>query len=103
MDPLSALSVAAAVVQFVDYSSRMVSKSREIYKSADGALAENIDLEVASKCLQRLTEPLRGSQIVDALGEVCKACECVVFIEISFGGIFDSEAILTSVRFRGLE
>jgi hypothetical protein len=41
MDPLTALSVAACVVQFVDYGTKLLSKGRELYKSADGALWEN--------------------------------------------------------------
>lgn len=58
MDPLSALSVAAAVVQFVDYGTRLVSKTRELYKSTQGALTTNIELEAASKRVQYLTTPL---------------------------------------------
>jgi hypothetical protein len=61
MDPLSALSVAAAVVQFVDYGTDLVSKGRELYKSADGALSGNFELEAASSRLQLLGGALQDS------------------------------------------
>jgi hypothetical protein len=41
LDPLSALSVAACVVQFVDFAAKIVSKGRDIYSSPDGVLEEN--------------------------------------------------------------
>jgi len=46
MDPLSALSVAAAVVQFVDFGIQFAVKARGIYKSADGAVQEDLDIEL---------------------------------------------------------
>ena len=45
MEALGALSVAAAVVQFVEFGGKAVLKGREIYKSADGALVENQALD----------------------------------------------------------
>jgi hypothetical protein len=40
LDALSAVSLAATIVQFVDFSSKIVSKGYHLYKSADGALPE---------------------------------------------------------------
>ena len=91
MDPLSALSVAAAVIQFIDYSTRIVSKGKELYKSADGALAENIELETASVRLQNLSGTLKDSLQASqqapkegvarksdgALETICEACVTV--------------------------
>lgn len=91
MDPLSALSVAAAVIQFIDYSTRIVSKGKELYKSADGALAENIELETASVRLQNLSRTLKDSLRANqqapkegvasksdgALETICEACVTV--------------------------
>lgn len=88
MDPLSALSVAAAVVQFVDYGTKIVSKGTKLCKSSDGALAENIELETASTRLQRLSGTLQGSlrrgqyepqngpliESNQALESICEAC-----------------------------
>jgi hypothetical protein len=88
MDPLSALSVAAAVVQFVDYSTRVVAKGSKLYKSAEGALSENIELQTASTRLQRLSGALQDSLRLgqqglqkgplgendQALEDICEAC-----------------------------
>lgn len=51
MDPLSALSIAAAVVQFLDFGLRVISKGNQIYRSGDGSTDENRDLEVVTNDL----------------------------------------------------
>lgn len=51
MDPLSALSVAASVVQFVDFTIEVILKAREIRK--DGSL---VDIDT----VQKTTEELRS-------------------------------------------
>jgi hypothetical protein len=48
MDPLTALSVAGCIVQFVDFAWKVVSKGNKIYRSNDGSTAENSDLEVVT-------------------------------------------------------
>lgn len=53
MDALTALSVASSVIQFVDFSSKLVSKSKKLYKSSNGVLDSTIDAE-------RLTSDLTG-------------------------------------------
>jgi len=88
MDPFSALSVAAAVVQFVDFGTNIVSKGSKLYKSTEGALIENIELEKASTRLQGLSSTvqtfLRGDyqgpqsgplvECDQALHTICEAC-----------------------------
>ena len=51
MDPLTGLSVASNIVQFIDFSLRVVSKGCKIYRSIDGTLAENLDLEIVTNDL----------------------------------------------------
>ncbi|KAF2803249.1 uncharacterized protein BDZ99DRAFT_576168 [Mytilinidion resinicola] len=58
MDPLSALSVASGVIQIVDFSAKVISRTREIYLSADGALEENSFLEDATANLSELSTEL---------------------------------------------
>lgn len=41
LDPLTALSLAAAVIQFVDFGSKLIATSHEIYISVNGATKEN--------------------------------------------------------------
>ena len=45
MDPLSALSLAGNAIQFVDWGTKLASKSVEIYRSAEGASVSNKDLK----------------------------------------------------------
>ena len=45
LDPLTAIGLASAIVQFVDFGSKLIKGGSEIYKSVDGALAENSELE----------------------------------------------------------
>lgn len=61
LDPLSALSVAASVVQFVDFARKIVSKGKQLYKSPGGALRENEQTETATKRLQDLILKLKDS------------------------------------------
>jgi len=58
MDPLSALSLAATLVQLVDFTSKIVSKGYHIYKAADSALPENATLEYIVTDLQNLNARL---------------------------------------------
>lgn len=60
MDPLTALSVASNIIQFVDFGSRLVSKAHRLYRSADGALTEHIHLEVIITDLGTLLKGLQG-------------------------------------------
>lgn len=46
MEALAALSLASTIVQFVDFSIKIVSKGFKIYHSGDGSLSENNDLEI---------------------------------------------------------
>ena len=55
LDPLTALSVAGNVVQFVDFTTKLLSKSRKIYNSANGALVENMELEAVARNLMELS------------------------------------------------
>ena len=65
MDPLSALSLAAAVAQFVDYGIKIVSGAREIYGSLAGATSEDQFLETATREMQcvldKLVAPTSGT------------------------------------------
>ncbi|KAH8769422.1 hypothetical protein F5882DRAFT_508227 [Hyaloscypha sp. PMI_1271] len=61
LDPLTALSLASNVVQFLDFSAKLVAKGNELYKSADGALVGNAELEVIAKDLQDLNARLQQS------------------------------------------
>jgi hypothetical protein len=83
MDPLSALSLAACVVQFLDYGMRVMSKSRELYTAADGALSANVEIEEASARLQGLSGALVLQQ-----GEEGSLDEIDVSFEHNLQGVY---------------
>lgn len=58
MDPLSALSVAATVVQFIDFSSKILNGAREIHNSDSGMTSENASLRLIVADLQNLSSNL---------------------------------------------
>ena len=59
MDPLAALSLAASVVQFVDFGLSIAKEGTEVYHSLDGATIQNATLEYITKDLQSLMERLK--------------------------------------------
>ena len=85
MDPFSALGLASNVIQFVDFGSRLLSKSQELYKSADGVTNVNRDLETITKDLTRVCSSLiqpeqyinkeQASDPEIALIPLCRSCK----------------------------
>jgi hypothetical protein len=61
LDPLSALSVAAAVVQFVEFAAKIVSKGKDIYSSEDGAVEENTATETVTIRLKEKVKAVEAS------------------------------------------
>jgi hypothetical protein len=59
MDPLTALSLAGTIVQFVDYASKIIRGTKHIYKSTSGALSANKDLEERTRALSDLATKLK--------------------------------------------
>lgn len=58
MEPLIALGLASSIIQIVDFSGRVISRSKEIYTSDNGTLKIHGDLEEAAKNLQELSHEL---------------------------------------------
>jgi hypothetical protein len=71
LDPLTAIGLAGNIVQFVDFSFKIVSKASEIKQSADGVLTENLDLEIVTRDLvainARLKESLQNPSVTVSL------------------------------------
>jgi hypothetical protein len=61
LDPLTALSVAGTVVQFVDYTGKILEKGAEVYRSLDGALVENLEIQSIVEDLLYLNDKLVAS------------------------------------------
>lgn len=60
MDPLSALSVATKVIQFIDFSHRLLINTREIYHSTDGLTHDMVKLSTVASDLSQLSNNLRA-------------------------------------------
>jgi hypothetical protein len=57
-DPMTALGLASNIIQLISFTSDIVSKSREIYKSQDGKLVEYQELEAITQTLQDLNNDI---------------------------------------------
>jgi hypothetical protein len=85
IDPLTAIGAVASVAQLIDLGIKIVTKSREIHKSASGALVEDEHLTAVTQDLSDLSEKLkvklgpaaqRGPITADdqALYDLCQGC-----------------------------
>lgn len=61
LDPFTSLSVASAIVQFVDFGSKLVIEGYGVYKSAEGAPQGEIDTQELVKDLEILCGRLATS------------------------------------------
>jgi hypothetical protein len=68
MEPLSALSIASAVIQIVDFSSKVIARTREVYRSAEGTITETALLENATVNLNDLLNELRNITSSESVG-----------------------------------
>ncbi|KAI0902943.1 hypothetical protein F4823DRAFT_340353 [Ustulina deusta] len=83
MDPLSALSVAASVVQFVDFTFRLVSSTRAIIKSKSGFAGDVDTLDAIARDATELSDALAASPALDASSTTLQALvgECKTIAE----------------------
>lgn len=87
MDPLSALSIASSVVQFVDFSSKLISGAHELRNSPKGQLQQHAELETITKSLVRTSSDFKRSLFHDktrslssneeALQILCEECQAL--------------------------
>jgi hypothetical protein len=61
LDPLSAASLAAAILQFVDFGSKIIVSGYETYRSTHGATEENVDLDYLTQKPYRFQDRLSTS------------------------------------------
>ncbi|KAI1414722.1 hypothetical protein F5Y13DRAFT_197274 [Hypoxylon sp. FL1857] len=91
MDPLSALSLAANVLQFIEFTGGLLSTSVEVYKSTTGASNASIALEEIREQLSSLSDRLlagtaniRSSASELALKSIAASCsaDCVRILTV---------------------
>jgi len=66
MDPLSAISLAGNIVQFVEFGVKLLSGAHDLYRSPTGTLAVNDQIELTTNDLNVLITKLRSSFYSDA-------------------------------------
>jgi hypothetical protein len=59
MDPLTAVGLAGNIITFIDLSTKVVSRAKQLYESASGATSENDELESLTKNLKDLADKTR--------------------------------------------
>jgi hypothetical protein len=91
MDPISALSLASNVIAFVDFGCKVVSQTRQIYKSVNGTLSDKVFVQALTDDLVALTtnlgqfSPERDFEEHDgylpedslALDDLCRRCHLI--------------------------
>lgn len=78
MDPLTAVSLASNVIQFVGFAGELISKGKEISRNADGALVENLELEAVTDSLLEMSAnliSLPGAEPSVSECELLRLCE----------------------------
>ncbi|KAI9154739.1 hypothetical protein HJFPF1_07296 [Paramyrothecium foliicola] len=60
MEPLSALGVAAGVVQFIDFGTRLISTTGQLYQSPSGRTAREVQLTTIASDLAQLSTNIRS-------------------------------------------
>jgi hypothetical protein len=79
LDPLSAIGLASAIVQFVDFGSKLVSQSRELH--ANGSLAQNDEIQLITESLKDMAADLTKSRMKHAhaddeeIQELARTCQ----------------------------
>ena len=66
MDPVSATSLASAIIQLAGFTGKVLSRLQELYRSADGALLRHSELSSVAIRFQTMLKELEAS--VDSLG-----------------------------------
>jgi hypothetical protein len=78
MDPLTSLALAGNIVQFIEFTWKLLSGSRDIYHSANGATDGHIVLEKIINNLHPLVANLTISNAAsDQLKEIASICQGV--------------------------
>lgn len=62
LDPLTAIGLASAIVQFVDFGSKLISETKELSHSVDGSSTQNEERQAVTEDLRELCKNLSSSQ-----------------------------------------
>ncbi|KAF2026984.1 hypothetical protein EK21DRAFT_102841 [Setomelanomma holmii] len=71
---LAAIGLAGNIVQFISFSSVLISKSREIHQSASGACSESVSLTIIAKDIRTFSNQVLSSGKIGHYSELAKHC-----------------------------
>ena len=73
------VALVGNLLQFVDMTTKVISKSTQLYRSTNGKLVENLDMEKVAHDLKVLTKKLHQSSNPEdpILNELCLSCIAV--------------------------
>jgi hypothetical protein len=76
MEALTLIGLIGNIIGFVDFGSKVVTKSIELCQSGAGALEENVSIENAAKHLVDLSDKLKGTGNTGdiLLSRLCASC-----------------------------
>lgn len=84
MEPLSAVGLAASILQFVEFTAKLINKGNEIRSSIEGTTAENRDLETAARSLVLLTRQISSrfpsqpkTPVDEVIHDLAASCEVI--------------------------
>ena len=86
LEALAAVSLATSVLQFIDFSAKIISKGNQYYKTGDGSCDEDKKLQAVGQNLETLSRDLKASmkplttfskltQAEQALCDIASECE----------------------------
>ena len=71
IETLAAVGLASNIISFIDFGTKLFSRSRKIYNSADGAIDEHASLSIISSDLQKLSASLEIPPHVSGVWRPC--------------------------------
>jgi hypothetical protein len=87
MDPLTAFSLAGTIIQFIDFSSKILGGARHVYKSASGELSANeemrvitLDIRAMVSKLQSRVQPNTAIRVTPVEEPLCSICDRVELV-----------------------
>lgn len=80
MEAVAAIGLAANILQFIDFGTRILSKGKEIYTSTDGTLKENITIEAVVNHLKDSLARLQGYTALRSVAAQKLQDECGILI-----------------------
>jgi hypothetical protein len=61
LDAIGAFGLAANIVQFVDFTGRLLSKGKQIHGSIEGTLVANLELEAVASHVEKLSRDIEAA------------------------------------------